>query len=65
MNPNIIKSLAIGSLCLWVILFTIDSIFGINWPSHSIQRAFIWFPTVIIGLYWLIYGGMRKKEKQD
>jgi len=63
MNHNTIKALAIASLCLWVILFTIDAIFGIDWPSYTIQRAFIWFPTVVIGLYWLIYGGIRKKKK--
>ncbi|MDX8391269.1 MAG: hypothetical protein R8K53_01705 [Mariprofundaceae bacterium] len=65
MNQNLVKWLGIITLGLWLLTFAIDSMFGINWPSQSIHRAFIWFPSVIIGLYWLVYGGKRKTESSS
>ncbi|MDQ6980616.1 MAG: hypothetical protein Q9M46_03995 [Ghiorsea sp.] len=47
---------------IWLLLFTIDSMFGIDWPNYTVQRIFIWFPTVLIAIYWLVFGGSKKKE---
>ena len=60
MNSTTLKAIFIGLLMIWVTLFTVDSIFGINWPNYMIHRVFIWTPTVLIGVYWLMFGGMKK-----
>jgi len=60
------KKVVIFSMVLWVFLFCMDLIIGIDWPSQTSKRAFIWFPTVVIGLFWLIYGGSKNKtDKKD
>lgn len=58
-----LKSILFGLLILWLLLFSIDSIVGIDWPNYIIQRIFIWFPTVLIAIYWLVYGGVKNKNK--
>jgi len=63
MPHKTIKGTLIALMALWVLAFTFDSIMGINWPSTNIHRAFIWFPSVVIGLYWLMYGGKKKTDK--
>jgi len=59
------KKVIIISMVLWVFLFCMDLIIGIDWPSQTSKRAFIWFPTVAIGLFWLIFGGNKKDKKQE
>jgi len=58
------KKTVIISMILWVFLFSLDLIIGIDWPSQTSKRVFIWFPTVAIGLFWLVYGGKNKSDKQ-
>ncbi|MDX8388057.1 MAG: hypothetical protein R8M46_05935 [Ghiorsea sp.] len=62
MNLNALKPVLVGLLVIWLLLFSIDSIFGIDWPSYAIERIFIWTPTVLIAAYWLLYGGAKKKD---
>lgn len=62
MNLTTLKAALITLLMIWLLLFSIDSIFGIDWPNYTMQRVFIWTPTVLIAIYWLVFGG-RKKGK--
>ncbi len=62
MNLTTLKATLIGLLMIWLLLFAIDSIFGIEWPSYIIHRIFIWTPTVLIGVYWLSFGGTKKNK---
>ena len=62
MNKENLKPILIGLLMVWVLLFTIDSIFGINWPNYMVHRVFIWAPTVLIGVYWLAFGGKNNNK---
>jgi len=61
MQSQNIKALIIALLVLWLLLFSIDSIVGIDWPNYTIKRLFIWCPTVLIGIYWIFFGGKKKK----
>jgi len=63
MKQQYIKSILIGMLMFWILLFSIDSMFGIDWPNYTMQRIFIWFPTVLIAVYWLIFGGKKPDVK--
>ncbi|OIQ00968.1 MAG: hypothetical protein AUK35_00835 [Zetaproteobacteria bacterium CG2_30_46_52] len=63
MNKQNLKVFLVVFLVVWVFIFSIDSMFGIDWPSYTIQRIFIWSPTVLIGIYWLVFGGDKKEEK--
>ena len=56
------RNILIAGLMLWILLFSIDSMFGIDWPSYTIHRIFIWCPTVLIGLYWLLFGGTETEK---
>ncbi len=62
MNKEKLKPILIGLLMIWLLLFAIDSIFGITWPNYMIHRIFIWTPTVLIGVYWLTFGGTKKSK---
>lgn len=62
MNQQTLKAGLIGLLLLWLLLFLIDSAVGISWPNYELQRVFIWIPTVLIGIYWLVFGGDKKKK---
>ena len=62
MNKEKLKPILIGLLMIWLLLFAIDSIFGITWSSYMIHRVFIWTPTVLIGVYWLTFGGTKKSK---
>ncbi|MDQ7004136.1 MAG: hypothetical protein Q9N67_04135 [Ghiorsea sp.] len=62
MNLVTLKAGLITLLMIWLLLFSIDSIFGIDWPNYITQRIFIWTPTVLIGVYWLVFGGAKKKD---
>ncbi len=62
MNLTTLKAALIGLLMLWLLLFAIDSIFGIDWPNYTLKRVFIWAPTVLIGVYWLTFGGAKKNK---
>ena len=61
MNLVTLKASLITLLMIWILLFTIDSMFGIDWPNYIVQRVFIWFPTVLLAIYWLVFGGPKKK----
>jgi hypothetical protein len=63
MSSSTLKASLIALLLIWLFVFSIDSIFGIDWPSYTLQRVFIWTPTVIIAVYWMAFGGSKKKEK--
>jgi len=63
MNLVTLKAVLITLLMIWLLLFSIDSIFDIDWPNYTLQRIFIWTPTVLIAIYWLVFGG-RKKDKK-
>jgi len=56
------KPILIGGMMLWLLLFSMDSMFGITWPNYTIERAFIWFPTVLLAVYWLLFGGDKKNK---
>ncbi|WP_038249041.1 hypothetical protein [Ghiorsea bivora] len=62
MNLTTLKATLIGLLMIWLLLFAIDSIFGITWPNYMIHRVFVWTPTALIGVYWLTFGGAKKKK---
>ena len=62
MNKEKLKPILIGLLMIWLLLFAVDSIFGITWPNYTMQRVFIWTPTVLIGVYWLTFGGTKKNK---
>jgi len=57
-----VRTILIGLMLLWLLVFSIDSVFGIDWPNYTVKRVFIWIPTVIIGVYWLIFGGKKSKK---
>jgi len=61
MNSVTLKASLIALLMIWLFIFAIDSMFGIDWPNYTVQRIFIWFPTVLIAIYWLVFGGSKKK----
>lgn len=61
MNVTRFKAILIGLLMIWLLLFIIDSIFGISWSNYTLHRVFIWTPTVLLGIYWLSFGGSKKK----
>jgi len=63
MKSSKMKATLIALLLIWLLVFSIDSIFVINWPNYTLKRIFIWTPTVLIGVYWLLFGG-AKKDKQ-
>jgi hypothetical protein len=56
-----VKTILIVLLLLWFLLFMVDSMFGIPWPNYTVERVFIWVPTVLIGVYWLLFGGKKGK----
>lgn len=56
-----IKVVLMVCLIAWVFVFSIDMMFGISWPNYTLHRVFIWSPTVLIGVYWLIFGGKNTK----
>ena len=60
MNLTTLKAVLITLLMIWLLLFSIDSIFGIDWPNYTMQRVFIWTPTVLLAIYWLVFGGNKK-----
>jgi len=62
MNKEKLKPILIGLLMIWLLLFVMDSIFGITWPNYVIHRVFVWTPTVLIGVYWLVFGGSKKNK---
>jgi len=62
MNVTRLKAIFIGLLMVWITLFAIDSIFGITWPNYMMHRVFVWTPTVLIGVYWLAFGGVNKDK---
>ncbi len=62
MNLTTLKAALIGLLMIWLLLFTMDSIIGINWPNYTLKRVFIWAPTVLIGVYWLVFGSGKEKK---
>jgi hypothetical protein len=62
MNKEKLKPILIGLLMIWLLLFAVDSIFGITWPNYMVHRIFIWTPTVLIGVYWLTFGGAKKNK---
>ena len=62
MNKEKLKPILIGLLMIWLLLFAVDSIFGITWPNYTMQRVFIWTPTVLIGVYWLTFGGTKNNK---
>ncbi len=62
MNFLTLKATLITLLMIWLLLFSIDSFFGIDWPNYTMQRIFTWFPTVLIAVYWLLFGGSKKDK---
>jgi len=62
MNKEKLKPILIGLLMIWLLLFTIDSIFTITWPNYILHRVFVWTPTVLICVYWLVFGGNKKNK---
>ncbi len=62
MNKATLKPVLIGLLMLWLLLFAMDSIVGITWPNHTIQQVFVWMPTVLIAIYWLVFGGDKSDK---
>jgi len=60
MNKKYLKAALIALLICWFLVFSIDSMFTITWPNYYVQRVFIWTPTVLIGVYWLMFGGDGK-----
>ncbi len=56
-----LRTILISFLILWLLLFTIDAFVGIPWPNYTAKRIFTWTPTVLIGLYWLLFGGSKKE----
>ncbi len=65
MKQQHIKSILTVLLMLWVLVFSVDSMFGIDWPNYTLHRIFVWCPTVLIGVYWLFFGGSDKSRKSD
>lgn len=63
MNQKNIKALMITLLVLWMFLFSVDSMIGIDWPNYTVKRIFIWCPTVLIAIYWMLFGGKKKEGK--
>ncbi len=57
-----LKTLLVGLFFVWVLVFSLDMMFGVSWPSYTVERIFVWTPTVLLGLYWLIFGGDKKKK---
>ena len=56
-----LKRILIALLLAWLLLFSIDAFVGIAWPNYTAKRIFTWTPTVLIGLYWLLFGGSKKE----
>ena len=57
-----LRTLLIALLLVWFLLFTVDSFVSIPWPNYTVKRIFTWTPTVLIGLYWLLFGGTKKDK---
>lgn len=64
MNYNRLKAGLVGLLIIWLLLFLVDSMFGITWPNYTIHRLFVWTPTILIAVYWLVFGGSKKDKAE-
>ena len=62
MKKEKLKPVLIGMLMLWLLFFTIDSVVEIHWPNYTVHQMFTWMPTVLIAIYWMLFGGDKSDK---